>query len=174
MTRHLFLTGAKQVGKSTLLRTLLADFGGSVGGFFTVRTNTFQQDDYTVHLLPAGQKSAASAENLLFVCGHPDGATAARFDTLGCTALAESVGCDLLVLDELGPHEATAARFRRAVCALLDGDTPLLGVLQAPAEDFWPELTRHPAVTVLALTPENRPAVEAAARAWLKDSLQAR
>ena len=38
MARHIFLTGPKQVGKTTLLRAALADFPGSVGGFYTLRT----------------------------------------------------------------------------------------------------------------------------------------
>ena len=38
MTHHVFLTGAKQVGKSTLLKKHYARFDGQIGGFFTLRT----------------------------------------------------------------------------------------------------------------------------------------
>lgn len=96
------------------------------------------------------------ADNLLFVCGGPQEDTPGRFDRLGCRALQRSAGCSLLVLDELGPHEARAAAFRRAVLALLDGDTPVLGVLQAPAAAFWPEVLRHPEVELLEVTRQER------------------
>lgn len=33
MTHHVFLTGAKQVGKSTLLKKTLRSFDGQIGGF---------------------------------------------------------------------------------------------------------------------------------------------
>ena len=35
MARHLFFTGEKGVGKTTLLKGLLAQYQGPVGGFFT-------------------------------------------------------------------------------------------------------------------------------------------
>jgi len=60
------------------------------------------------------------------------------------------------VLDELGPHEARAAEFRRAVLALLDGGTSVLGVLQAPAAAFWPPRLPHRSTALLEVTRHNR------------------
>ena len=96
MTRHLFLTGPKGVGKSTLIRDCLARETGRLGGFFTVK----QQG--SVYLLRAGADEAPDAENFLFRCGC--GGDHGRFDALGCAALADTEGCSLLVMDELGPH----------------------------------------------------------------------
>ena len=55
MARHIFLTGPKQVGKTTLLRAALADFPGSVGGFCTLRTRAYLGDAWSVHLLRPGR-----------------------------------------------------------------------------------------------------------------------
>ena len=79
-TEHLFLTGEKGVGKSTLARHLLA--GHTPCGFRTVRV-TGVMDRPSVHLLPA-VGGEATADNLLFYCGACD---AARL-----TALATSAG----------------------------------------------------------------------------------
>lgn len=156
MAKHLFLTGEKGVGKSTLLQKALEGYQGRVGGFRTIRTDAFLSGSWSVHLFGPGEEPVPSADNLLFVCGGPQGDTPGRFDRLGCRALERSAGCSLLVLDELGPHEARARAFRRAVLALLDGDTPILGVLQAPAAAFWPEILRHPDVALLEVTRQNR------------------
>ena len=78
-TEHLFLTGEKGVGKSTLARYLLA--GHTPCGFRTVRV-TGVMDRPSVHLLPAVGGEAA-ADNLLFYCGEYD---PSRFDTLKRTA----------------------------------------------------------------------------------------
>lgn len=163
MAQHVFLTGLKQVGKSTLCRKILRRCGGTVGGFFTVRTNEFLQNAYSVHLFSAAAEQVPTADNLLFVCGKADAATAQRFERLGCCALQSSAASTWIVLDELGPHEAEATLFRQRVCKLLDGTIPVLGVLQAPASLFWPEIVSHPNVRLLEITEENRaqPALEA-------------
>ena len=170
MPHHVFLTGAKRVGKSTVLRKVLSGYPGNIGGFFTVRTDGVFPGKFTVHLCPAGENAAPDTDNLLFVCREADRSAAERFDRLGCKALGDRAGCSLLVMDEIGPTEAEAARFRRAVLDCLDGDTPVLGVLQAPADRFWPEVVSHPSVLVLEITEENRddPALTAAIISTLK------
>lgn len=173
MARHLFLTGEKGVGKSTLLQRALGGYQGRVGGLRTLRTDACCPGGWSVHLFGPGEEPVPSADNLLFVCGGPQNDTPGRFDRLGCRALQRSAGCPLLVLDELGPHEARAAEFRQAVLALLDGGTPILGVLQAPAAAFWPELLQHPEAALLEITRRNRDREEVLEqiRAIIKSSL---
>ena len=64
MTKHLFLTGRKGVGKSTLIRGLLAAESAPLGGFFTVKHQG------GVYLLPAAGEQVFTPENLLFYCGR--------------------------------------------------------------------------------------------------------
>ena len=116
-TEHLFLTGEKGVGKSTLARHLLA--GHTPCGFRTVRV-TGVMDRPSVHLLPA-VGGEATADNLLFYCGEYD---PSRFDTLGTAAL--------------------------------DGDMPVLGVLQKADTAFLRAVASHPRVRVVTVTEENR------------------
>lgn len=157
MARHLFLTGEKRVGKSTLVRALLAGYPGVVGGFFTVKAEGVVPGRVSVHLLRAGGREIPAADNLLFCCGDSDaGAAAARFDVLGCAALEAVPAPGLLVMDELGPHEGEAAVFRRAVLAALEGDVPILGVLQRCSAPFPAQIAAHPRVQVVEVTPDNR------------------
>ena len=72
MARHLFFTGEKGVGKTTLLKGLLAQYQGPVGGFFTLKTTGVRPGRYTVHLLRPNQGEKPREENLLFCCGDPD------------------------------------------------------------------------------------------------------
>ena len=155
---HLFLTGQKGAGKSTLIRGLLAEETGRLGGFFTVR------HEGGVYLLPAAKERTFTPESLLFRCGH--GGDPARFDDLGCAALADTAGCRLLVMDELGPHEAEARQFQAAVFRALDGGIPILGVLQQADSEFLQRIAHHPRVTVLTVSVENRDALAAELRRW--------
>lgn len=154
MTEHLFLTGEKGVGKSTLVRKLLAGYTGSLGGFYT-RKIVEAGSGGAVYLLRADRPEAPGPENLLFRCGEPAGAAAAaRFDRLGCAALAAKA--DLLVMDELGPHETNALAFCRAVFRALEGDIPILGVLQRADAPFLAQISAHPRVRLVEVTEENR------------------
>lgn len=153
---HIFLTGAKGVGKSTLLNAIAEGFPGAVGGFRTVRLNTYLPGQYSVHLLAVGKAQQPGAENLLFLCGRAGRDMASRFEDLGCRALRESSGAGLLVMDELGPHEEKALRFQQAVWKALDGALPVLGVLQQADSPFLKQIARHPKVWVIPITEENR------------------
>ena len=147
-TDHLFLTGDKGVGKSTLVRCLLR--GHRPCGFRTVRV-TGVMERPSVHLLPAAG-GAPSAENLLFYCGAY---SCERFDTLGTAALCDRSG-DILLMDELGPAESGARKFCEAVLAALDGDLPVLGVLQKADTEFLRAVAGHPRVRLVTVTVENR------------------
>lgn len=154
MKRHLFLTGAKQVGKSTVINRLLATQPCLLGGFRTVRTDSVYAPRFSVHMLRPNERP--TAENLLFLCGEPSNDTAAHFGTLGCAALSQNQEAQLLLMDELGPTEANAYAFQQAVFAALDGDTPILGVLQQADSPFLGQIAAHEAVTVVEVTLENR------------------
>ena len=96
MTHHVFLTGAKQVGKSTLLKTAL--FDGQIGGFY-LRTCEYLKTGFSVHLLPAAVP-ADPDEKPLFICGTSSplssNETPRRFDRLGCNALSDFLQKDLI------------------------------------------------------------------------------
>ena len=131
-TDHLFLTGDKGVGKSALVRCLLA--GHTPCGFRTVRV-TGVLDRPSVHYCGA------------YSC--------VRFDTLGSAALRDRDG-DVLLMDELGPAESGAKKFCEAVLAALDGDLPVLGVLQKADTEFLRAVAGHPRVRLVTVTVENR------------------
>lgn len=155
MARHIFLTGEKQVGKSTLIRNYLKTFPGKVGGFRTVRTKEVFGDRFSVHMVRPG--GVPAKENLLFLCPPPwDDTPVARFEELGCAALEDTADCDLLLMDELGPTEVKAKKFQKAVLDALDGDIPIIGVLQKAESDFLQKIAAHKNVDVIHVTPENR------------------
>lgn len=154
MKRHLFLTGEKQIGKSTVIDKMLALRPCTTGGFRTVRTDAVFPPRFSVHLLRPGERP--TADNLLFLCRQMSADTLARFDALGCAALAQSGNARLLLMDELGPAEAEALAFQRAVLAALDGPTPVLGVLQQADSPFLRRIAGREDVAVVEVRRENR------------------
>ena len=155
-TDHLFLTGEKGVGKSTLIDYLLA--GRTPCGFRTRRVVGVLSRP-SVHLLTVPD-TTPTADNLLFYCGaySPE-----RFDTLGVAALENRSG-DVLLMDELGPAESGAEKFTAAVLAALDGELPILGVLQQADTPFLRAVARHPRVRLVTVTLQNRDALRTTLR----------
>lgn len=168
--RHLFLTGEKQIGKSTLLQIILAGQAGRVGGFYTRRTDVCSPGEYAVHLLrvlPNGEAEAPAEENRLFFCSsfgaeqEPADLRNKRFELLGAAALeqAKNAAVSLMIMDELGPNEGEAAAFQAAVFCTLNGEIPVLGVLQRADSDFLAAVAARSDVCVIEVTSENRDAL---------------
>ena len=62
-------------------------------------------------------------------------------------------------MDELGPHEAEARAFRAMVLAAVEGETPILGVLQQADSPFLAQIAAHPQVELVEITAETRSAL---------------
>ena len=82
----------------------------------------------------------------------------AALDAAGERLLSAPAGRrSLLLMDELGFLERCSPVFQRAVFTLLDGPTPVLGVLRRHAKSpFWGPVSRRADVRLLPLTVENR------------------
>lgn len=159
MKRHLFFTGEKGVGKSTLVELLLERARGGLGGFRTRRLYGVFPGQYSVHLLRADRREEPGEENLLFLCGGDRSGAAARFDLLGCAAFAAEGEHSLLLMDELGPNEERALEFTLSVKSALDGPVSVLGVLQRAESAFLEGIAARGDVLVAAVTRENRDAL---------------
>ena len=59
-------------------------------------------------------------------------------------------------MDELGSAESGAKNFCETVLAVLDGDLPVLGVLQKADTEFLRAVASHPRVRLVTVTVENR------------------
>ena len=175
MPKHIFLTGPKQIGKSTIIQKFLAANPLTYAGFLTVKSETVFSGVKSVHMLnisrlsdtSSQKKKKPSKENFLFFCGQAPDALyrqysllpnpTLRFNRIGCTLLdAIPSDIDLIIMDELGPHECEATAFRESIFRLLNGDIPILGVLQKSENDFFQEISNHPDTKVMEITTENR------------------
>ncbi len=153
MEKHLFLTGEKGVGKSTALRKLAEETGLKLGGFVTRK-----EEDGAVYILPVDAEGnpgiSPDPAHRLFGCLHrePDAEIAERFNTLGCLLLKDAEReAECIIMDELGPAERLAFDFQEAVLRILDGDKPVLGVLQRCVSPFIERIKRHPKVSVVEM-----------------------
>lgn len=119
MEKHILICGERGVGKSTLIRRLLAESTLPVGGFVTRRLPQADGDGmFPIYLHAAAlppEERPYDPEHLVSTCDsrrsirYPE-----AFDRLGPPLLTSG---GLLVMDELGFLENDAHRFQAAVLA---------------------------------------------------------
>ena len=164
--KHIFLTGNVQVGKSTILRRLLEDHPEiKTGGFRTVSGPVKGRTEGDgVYMAPADRDTPLNSDNLLFERWGEKGARQFRvyteiFDTLGVSLLKNADGCGVILMDEIGFSERDALRFQKAILDRLDGEIPVLGVVQRWEGEFLETVRSHKNIKLITVTVENREAV---------------
>ena len=156
---HIFLTGDVQVGKSTVIQKVVSNLGPSLGGFRSGFGPNRGQPDRQVYLWDAGGEPVYDEDHVVvrFRSRIPEVLTD-RFDTLGVEILrqARQRQADLILMDECGRFEGQAAAFQAEIFAALDGAIPVLGVVRQGFHGWLDDLRRHPKVTLLPVTADNR------------------
>ena len=159
LRRHLFLTGDKQVGKSTLLRRLIEARKLDCAGF---ETQAFylngERRGFTLH----GRIEMPPYRNDCICCVRIEEKRAVPvlpvFEENGVLILKRSLAspAPFLLMDELGRLEREASGFIVQIEACLDADKRVLGVLQKCNSAHVARIAQRADVTVLTVTPENR------------------
>ena len=151
MKQNVFLTGPRQIGKSTALRCFLAGYPGRIGGFLT----RWNPDGQTLHMMSAAAPEGFTEENIIARRVNsglqPD---PAAFDRIGCQLL--NVPADLLVMDELGFMEREAEAFCTRVWQCLSADIPVVGVVRQTGSIFMDQLQQDPNTAIWHLDGSNR------------------
>lgn len=160
--RHLFLTGERQVGKSTLLRGLMEREGLRCAGF---ETRPFFVEGERKGFVMHGRVEMPPFENDCVIAVRLGERRAApvlpAFEENGVAILRRSLASDApyLLMDELGRLERDAIAFATQVKACLDSSKRVLGVLQRCDAPLPTEIAAREDVLMLTVTPENRDAL---------------
>lgn len=160
--KHLFITGKIQTGKSTTINRALEDRKLILGGYRTVSSLRDRDYDSYVHMLRADCYEQLAPHNRALyrqvVYGHTHFHINNRiYEEKGSSLLRNlPEGCQLILLDEIGKREKFCKNFRLALWDALDGDVPILGVVQIRPDGFLDKIRKHPNVELIELTTENR------------------
>lgn len=134
------LSGKPGVGKSTVLRAVLAQCGQRpIVGLYTQPVFEGEQRVGFSLCSQDGRERvfshvAWSAAPLRF---HQYGLQLEPFETLACEILSSATPEALLVIDELGAMETSAERFVDGVKRVFQSNQDVLAVIQQRALDFW-------------------------------------
>ncbi|MBR5261612.1 MAG: NUDIX domain-containing protein [Oscillospiraceae bacterium] len=159
---HIFITGEIQIGKSTLLGRALSAFPNiRTSGYRTVTVEDVPDAKGSVYIIPADVPDAPLGEHnragIRYRLGHGRKVFTQVFDNYGVDCLSRTAGSDIIIMDEIGIMEREADAFSAKIIELLDGDTPIVGVLRKSAETPLAQTIRsHPNVKIVEVTEQNR------------------
>lgn len=159
MSKHIFLTGAVQSGKSTVLQKVLDSLDMAVGGFRSGSGPTRYDQERWLYLWDASDAPVYdAAHQVAHITPEARQAFPERFNTLGCEILhrAQTSGVDLILMDECGFLEREALEFQTEVLRTLDGSIPVLGVVRLRSSGWTDAIRCHPNVTLISVTDDNR------------------
>lgn len=153
------ITGRPGVGKTTLVRRILAEVPGRAGGFTTeeIRGARGARRGFLVRDLDGPEGILARAD----MPGPPRvgryGVDVASFEAVGLAALRRALAeRDLIVIDEIGKMEFCSAAFAALLERVLASPKPLLAtILRAPHPDA-DRVKGHPEARLFVVTPANR------------------
>lgn len=154
---HIFLTGERQVGKTTLLHHVLEDLGRTPSGF---ETRPYYIADrikgYYMHsLVPCEENDIPISIRHRTDASMP---ILLAFDDFGALVLRNSRtdASDMILMDELGILEEQAEEFKREVFSCLNGEKQVIGVVKKADSPFLNQIRSREDCLVLELTVENR------------------
>lgn len=156
---HIFLTGAIQIGKSTIIRKTLDHLNQTYGGFKTYFGSDRSSDDRLLYMNGADEPKFFTADYGIAVFKQdcfPE-TDVAKFNTYGVELiLSAKVNRAMIIMDECGNLENDALNFQHEILQTLDEDHPVLGVIKQSSYGWTDMIRNHRNVKLITVTRENR------------------
>ena len=156
--QHILIVGRNGVGKSTLIRALLASANAPVYGVITKKETARPDGSCLVYIHRFGEPEQFSDENRIGLCR--DGSSTAFPEAFERFAERMTFPRDgVIVLDELGFMESRAPRFCAAVLRTLDEAPLVIAAVRDKQTDFLNAVRTHPRASLFRIDENNRDAL---------------
>ena len=172
MGRALLLTGRPGVGKTTVIRSAVAQLGARAGGFYTEEIREAgRRTGFRLVALdgPAGILASLNVSGPCRVGRY--GVHLSDLERVGVSALWRAIRhpeVPVVVIDEIGKMELFSPAFREAVLAGLDSPKAVLGTITMARSSWVDAVKSRPGVILLEVTPANRSTCPELILDWLQ------
>ncbi len=170
MKQAYLLSGAPGVGKTTIIRQVIAMVKERAGGFYTseIRSQGVRQG-FEIITLDGPRAILAHVDIRSPYRVSKYGVDTNNLDKVGVAALRRAIQeCDIVVIDEIGKMELFSLAFREAVLEALESGKKLLGTIMLPPHPWADQIKQDPRVKVLLVSRTNHQQVLEELLGWLK------
>ena len=170
-TKALLLTGRPGIGKTTVIRAVVARLGSRAGGFYTeeIREGGRRTGFRLVAVDgPRGTLASVSSSSRCRVGRY--GVHLDDLEQIGVAALRRAVDqpqVAVVVVDEIGKMELFSPAFREAVLAALASPKPVLATVMAGSSPWVDAIKERPDAVLVEVTLANRQALLDQVLRWL-------
>jgi len=159
---NVLITGRPGVGKTTVIRRVVDQLEGPLGGFTTQEIRRGgRRVGFSIRAVDTGQEGILA--HIDFSGPHrvgPYGVNTADMERIGVSALDRALEtAHVIVMDEIGRMENYCPSFQSVVLRALDADRDVLGTLQMRSTPFLERIRRREDVIIKLVTRENRGAL---------------
>lgn len=172
---HTLIVGQRGVGKSTLIRRVLAQVDRPLFGFETKKENSLATEELgsPIYIYDAGKEHTHTQENLLGWCKnkHFDSFKDV-FDRYAPKLRQPVPEGSIILLDELGFMESSSEEFCSAVLNLLDGNVPVIAAVKYKDTPFLQAVRSHPKAKCFWIDEQNRDALYEEVLPFVKQQLE--
>jgi nucleoside-triphosphatase len=166
---HVLVTGVPGVGKTTLIRTVVAALAHRRPvGFYTAEIR--EEGERKGFALVSLDGRRGLLAHVTIRSRHRVGrygVDVEGFDRFLDEIPFQGPDAGLVVIDEIGKMECASARFRALVRRILDSDTRLLATVARRGSGLIAEVKERPDVEVVELTSRNRELLAGEIAGWL-------
>lgn len=166
------MTGRPGVGKTTIIRRVVARLGTRAGGFYTeeIRERGRRTGFRLVALDgPAGVLAGVNVDSQHRVGRY--GVHLLDLERIGVRALRRALqqpDISVVVIDEIGKMELFSAAFQKVVEEALFSPKPVLATVMVASQPWVNNLKSRPDVTLIEVTPDNRQSLPERILHWLQ------
>jgi nucleoside-triphosphatase len=156
--RAVLLTGRPGVGKTTLIKDVVAELPGRCGGFYTEEVRAEgRRIGFQIVCLDGGRAWLAREGTPGLPRVGRYGVYVANVEGVCVPAIQRAAEeADVVVVDEIGKMELLCSSFLPAILAALASTKPLLGTVTLYPHTQADKLKAHESVTLVEVTLQNR------------------
>ena len=154
---HTLVIGGHGINRAGFIDRLLAECSPcpTLYGYRSVKEAADETGNAPIYLYPASGGRHRTQENLLGWCRNQQATANPEAFDRNAFLIEDARPGGLLVMDEIGPMESRAPRFRAAVLTALGGNVPILASVRDIDIPFLEAVRGHPNARCFHLTGDN-------------------
>jgi nucleoside-triphosphatase len=156
--KNIILTGPPRVGKTTVIRAVIAALEDNCAGFYTEEIK--EQDERVGFRLHTMQRKSCILSHKEIKSPHHVGKYGVDLDCIeeiGALAIKKGIKTGkTIIIDEIGKMETLSRPFRLAVLDALDSKCPVIGTMLFKRQPFCDKIRARKDVEILEVNEENR------------------
>jgi nucleoside-triphosphatase len=161
-TGNILITGIPGIGKTTIIKEIVAELGDRAGGFYTQELKEGNRRVGFRIITLDDQTGILSSH--YHTSDHYIGKFAVNIqdlDEIGVKSIMRAISDkDIIVIDEIGKMECISRAFREGVKSALGSDKKVIAVIQLTHNYFADEIKLRDDVNIIAVTEANRDTVK--------------